>query len=177
LGVAVNVSPVQFDEPDFPEMVINILRESGLDPSLLTLELTEGVLVRDVARARRQLAGLRQLGVRIALDDFGTGYSSLSYLTTMPADVIKLDRSFLNREFADASAVVESIIEMAHRLGLQVVGEGIETRAQSDRLFHLNCDQLQGFYFSKPMPSDAVRRFVESCQLEAGQDPRVAALR
>jgi len=177
LGVAVNVSPVQFDEPDFPELVINILRECGLDPSLLTLELTEGVLVRDVARARRQLAGLRELGVRIALDDFGTGYSSLSYLTTMPADVIKLDRSFLNREFADASAVVESIIEMAHRLGLQVVGEGIETRAQSDRLFHLNCDQLQGFYFSKPMPSDAVRRFVESCQLEAGQDPRVAALR
>ena len=177
LGVAVNVSPVQFDEPDFPEMVINILRESGLDPSLLTLELTEGVLVKDVARARRQLAGLRQLGVRIALDDFGTGYSSLSYLTTMPADVIKLDRSFLNRDFSDASAVVESIIEMAHRLGLQVVGEGIETRAQSDRLFHLNCDQLQGFYFSKPIPSDAVRRFVESCRLEAGRDLPAAALR
>jgi len=177
LGVAVNVSPVQFDEPDFPEMVINILRESGLDPSLLTLELTEGVLVKDVARARRQLAGLRHLGVRIALDDFGTGYSSLSYLTTMPADVIKLDRSFLNRDFSDASAVVESIIEMAHRLGLQVVGEGIETRAQSDRLFHLNCDQLQGFYFSKPIPSDAVRRFVESCRLEAGRDLPAAALR
>ena len=95
----------------------------------------------------------------------------------MPADVIKLDRSFLNRDFSDASAVVESIIEMAHRLGLQVVGEGIETRAQSDRLFHLNCDQLQGFYFSKPIPSDAVRRFVESCRLEAGRDLPAAALR
>jgi diguanylate cyclase (GGDEF)-like protein len=176
LGVAVNVSVVQFDEPDFPERVESILRECGLDPSLLTLELTEGVLVRDVARARRQLTGLRALGVRIALDDFGTGYSSLSYLTTMPADVIKLDRSFLSREFADASAVIESIVQIAHRLGLQVVAEGVETRAQSDRLSNLNCDQLQGFYFSRPMPPEAVHEFVESSRLQAEQEPRAVAL-
>jgi EAL domain-containing protein (putative c-di-GMP-specific phosphodiesterase class I) len=152
------------------------LDECGLDPSLLTLEMTEGVLVRDMARAGRQLAGLRALGVRIALDDFGTGYSSLSYLTTMPADIIKLDRSFLSREFADASVVVESVIEMAHRLGLQVVGEGVETRAQSDRLFNLNCDQLQGFYFSQPMPAAAVHEFVESGQRESGQELLAAVL-
>jgi diguanylate cyclase (GGDEF)-like protein len=176
LGVAVNVSVVQFDEPDFPERVESILRECGLDPSLLTLELTEGVLVRDVARARRQLTGLRALGVRIALDDFGTGYSSLSYLTTMPADIIKLDRSFLSREFADASAVIESIVQIAHRLGLQVVAEGVETRAQSDRLSNLNCDQLQGFYFSRPMPPEAVHEFVESSRLQAEQEPRAVAL-
>jgi predicted signal transduction protein with EAL and GGDEF domain len=177
LGVAVNVSAVQFDEPDFPERVMTILRECGLDPSLLTLELTEGMLVRDMSRARRQLTGLRELGVRIALDDFGTGYSSLSYLTTMPADVIKLDRSFLSREFADASAVIESIIEIAHRLGLQVVGEGVETHAQSDRLLNLNCDQVQGFYFSKPMPSEAVHGFLEMVRSDSTSEPAVAALR
>ena len=170
LGVAVNVSAVQFDEPDFPERVKNILRESGLAPLLLTLELTEGVLVRDMDRARRQLAGLRELGVRIALDDFGTGYSSLSLLTMMPADIIKLDRSFLSREFSDASTVIESVIQMAHRLGLQVVGEGVETRAQSDRLSKLNCDHLQGFYFSRPMPADAVQEFVESGQLQSAPE-------
>jgi diguanylate cyclase (GGDEF)-like protein len=172
LGVAVNVSAVQFDEPDFPERVKSILSECGMDPSLLTLELTEGVLVRDVERARRQLSGLREMGVRIALDDFGTGYSSLSYLTVMPADSIKLDRSFLSREFAESAAVIESIIEMAHRLGLRVVGEGVETSAESDRLFGLSCDELQGFYFSRAMPADAVHRFVESSQLEwAGIGP------
>ncbi len=162
LGVAVNVSAVQFDEPDFAERVKNILSESGMDPTLLTLELTESVLMKDINRAREQLTGLRELGVRIALDDFGTGYSSLSYLTMMPADIIKLDRSFLSREFADSSAVIESIVGMAHRLGLQVVGEGVETLAQGERLFNLNCDQLQGFYFSLPMPADAALRFVES---------------
>jgi diguanylate cyclase (GGDEF)-like protein len=167
LGVAVNVSAVQFEEPHFPDRVKTILHECGLAPSLLTLELTEGVLVRDMARARRQLTGLRELGIRVALDDFGTGYSSLSYLTMMPADIIKLDRSFLSREFADGSAVIESIIQMAHRFGLQVVGEGVETRAQSDRLSSLNCDQLQGFYFSRPMPSDAAHEFLESSRLKS----------
>jgi diguanylate cyclase (GGDEF)-like protein len=174
IGVAVNISAVQFDEPDFPARVSTILDECGLAPSLLTLELTEGVLVRDVSRARQQLAGLRELGVRVALDDFGTGYSSLSYLTTMPADIIKLDRSFLSREFADAGAVVESIIEMAHRLGLQVVGEGVETLAQSDRLFGMNCDRLQGFYFSRPMPYEAVRVLLKSGQHESARETDMA---
>jgi EAL domain-containing protein (putative c-di-GMP-specific phosphodiesterase class I) len=94
----------------------------------------------------------------------------------MPADVIKLDRSFLSREFADASAVIESIVQIAHRLGLQVVAEGVETRAQSDRLSNLNCDQLQGFYFSRPMPPEAVHEFVESSRLQAEQEPRAVAL-
>jgi diguanylate cyclase (GGDEF)-like protein len=169
LSVAVNVSAVQFDEPDFPDRVKGILAECGMDPSLLTLELTEGVLVRDMERARKQLSGLRAMGVRIALDDFGTGYSSLSYLTMMPADSIKLDRSFLSREFAESAPVIESIIEMAHRLGLRVVGEGVETRTESDRLFSLSCDELQGFYFSRPMPADAVREFVHLSQVASSR--------
>jgi diguanylate cyclase (GGDEF)-like protein len=172
LGVAVNVSAVQFEEPDFPMRVKSIVSESGLDPALLTLELTEGVLVRDLERARTQLAGLRDMGIRVALDDFGTGYSSLSYLTSMPADSIKLDRSFLSREFAKSAAVIESIIEMAHRLGLRVVGEGIETRAESERLFDLSCDELQGFYFSRAIPADAVQEFVKWNRLAIENDGR-----
>jgi diguanylate cyclase (GGDEF)-like protein len=166
LGVAVNVSSVQFEQEDFPDLVMAVLRDCGLDPSLLTLELTEGVLIRDVARACRHLAGLRQLGVRVALDDFGTGYSSLSYLAALPADTIKLDRSFVNREFANASAIIDSVIDLAHRIGLRVVAEGVETSTQSQRLLDLNCDEQQGFYFSTPVPADSVAGFLASHRAE-----------
>jgi diguanylate cyclase (GGDEF)-like protein len=166
LGVAVNVSGVQFEQEDFPDLVMTVLRDCGLHPSLLTLELTEGVLIRDVARACRHLTGLRQLGVRVALDDFGTGYSSLSYLAALPADTIKLDRSFVNREFANASAIIDSVIEMAHRIGLRVVAEGVETSVQSQRLLDLNCDEQQGFYFSTPVPADSVAGFLASHRAE-----------
>jgi diguanylate cyclase (GGDEF)-like protein len=166
LGVAVNVSGVQFEQEDFPDLVMAVLRDCGLDPCLLTLELTEGVLIRDVARACRHLAGLRQLGVRVALDDFGTGYSSLSYLAALPADTIKLDRSFVNREFANASAIIDAVIELAHRIGLRVVAEGVETSTQSKRLHDLNCDEQQGFYFSTPVPADSVAGFLASHRAE-----------
>jgi EAL domain-containing protein (putative c-di-GMP-specific phosphodiesterase class I) len=98
----------------------------------------------------------------MTLDDFGTGYSSLSYLATLPADIVKLDRSFVNREFANASAIVDSVIEMAHRIGLRVVAEGIETSKQSDRLLNMNCDEQQGFYFSAPVPAESVAEFLTS---------------
>jgi diguanylate cyclase (GGDEF)-like protein len=170
LGVAVNVSAVQIEQPDFAGQVIGILRDLCMDPSLLTLELTETVLLKDAGKARLQLAALRLAGIRIALDDFGTGYSSLSYLVTLPADIIKLDRTFVNREFANAEAVIESVIEMAHRVGLQVVGEGVETRAQTDRLLNMNCDQLQGFYFSQPLPAGAVEGYIQSNQFESAPE-------
>jgi diguanylate cyclase (GGDEF)-like protein len=151
LYIAVNVSAVQFEQEDFPETVRQVLEETGLDPSLLTLEITETVLIRNIERARRHLSAIRRRGVCIALDDFGTGYSSLSYLTNLPTDIIKLDRSFLNREFGNADAVIESVIEMAHRIGLRVVAEGVETEKQSERMKGLHCDQMQGFYFSPPV--------------------------
>jgi diguanylate cyclase (GGDEF)-like protein len=151
LCIAVNVSAVQFEQEEFPEMVRQVLEQTGLDPSLLTLEITETVLIRNIERARRHLSAMRRRGVRIALDDFGTGYSSLSYLTALPTDIIKLDRSFLNREFGNADAVIESVIEMAHRIGLHVVAEGVETRKQSERMKGLQCDEMQGFYFSPPV--------------------------
>jgi diguanylate cyclase (GGDEF)-like protein len=162
IGVAVNVSAIQFEQDDFPESVARLLEESAMDPSLLTLELTEGVLLRDLDRARHQLEGLRAHGIRISLDDFGTGYSSLSYLAMLPADTIKLDRTFVNREFGNASAVLASVIEMAHRVGLRVVGEGVETQDQNERLTGMDCDELQGFYFSPPMPGHEVRDYIDS---------------
>jgi diguanylate cyclase (GGDEF)-like protein len=166
VGVAVNVSAVQFDLPDFPRRAMEIVHECDLNPALLTLELTEGILVRNLSLAAQQLAGLRALGIRISLDDFGTGYSSLSYLASMSVDKIKLDRSFLNRDFANDSAIIQSVIAMAHRIGLSVVAEGIETRFQSERLIELDCDEQQGFYFSKAIPADAVLGYLDSLQRE-----------
>jgi len=160
VGIAVNVSAMQFDQPDYSARVLALVSETLLDPSLLTLELTEGVLVRDVQLTRTHLAALRAAGIRIALDDFGTGYSSLSYLTDLPADVIKLDRSFLNRELAESTAVVESIVTLAHRLGLQVVAEGVETDSQRENLLRLMCDEMQGYYFSKPVTAGEVDRML-----------------
>lgn len=162
LRVSVNVSAIQFERPDFPSEVADILEEHAMDPRLLTLELTEGALLRDLELTRRQLDCLRASGVRISLDDFGTGYSSLSYLAMLPADTIKLDHSFANRDSGNTSAVLESVIEMAHRVGLKVIGEGVETQAQNDRLSGMDCDELQGFYFSPPMPEASVQKYIGS---------------
>jgi diguanylate cyclase (GGDEF)-like protein len=162
LGVAVNVSAIQFEQSDYPERVLGILASSGLSPSLLTLELTEGILVKEPRRTREHLMQLRRAGIRISLDDFGTGYSSLSYLTELPADEIKLDRSFLSHGVDDSMAVLESIICLAHRLNLEVVAEGIETEEQSRGLIDLKCDHFQGFYFSRPITAAEAARLVES---------------
>jgi diguanylate cyclase (GGDEF)-like protein len=175
IGVAVNVSGLQFERPDFGDRVRSILQECGLAPSLLTLEVTEGVLIRDVARACHHLNRLRRMGVRIALDDFGTGYSSLSYLAALPADTIKLDRSFVNREFGNGAAIIDSVIEMAHRIGLRVVAEGVETSSQGDRLLNLNCDELQGFYFSPPVAGDLVPGFLATHRDGCQPDTRFAS--
>lgn len=158
--VAVNVSALQFEQPDFALLVERVLRDTGLRPSLLTLELTETVLMRDLDLANRHLMRLRELGVRIALDDFGTGYSSLSYLQSLPADTLKLDRSFVTRQLADRPAVLESIVAMAHRLGMQVIAEGVETSQQNQFLRDICCDQIQGFYYSEPIPADYVLRYL-----------------
>lgn len=158
LGVSVNVSSLQFERQDYPDRVLSALSAAGIDPSLLMLELTESVLVSDPERARGHLTRIRRTGVQIALDDFGTGYSSLSYLTELPADLIKLDRSFVRAgsELAESQAVVESIVNLAHRLNLQVIAEGVETRAQKETLIDLDCDQFQGYYFSRPIPEAEV---------------------
>jgi EAL domain-containing protein (putative c-di-GMP-specific phosphodiesterase class I) len=160
--VAVNVSAAQFEQPDFSRRVAALLTKTGLSPSMLTIELTESVLMRDLARAQDHLSKLRNLGVRVALDDFGTGYSSLSYLTTLPADSIKLDRSFVQREFSNPTGILASLVQMAHGIGLRVVAEGVETRVQFQRLISMDCDLLQGYYFSEPLPCSAVPAYLEA---------------
>jgi diguanylate cyclase (GGDEF)-like protein len=176
VGVAVNVSAIQFEREDFPDQVMSVLHELDMDPALLTLELTEGVLLRNLERTGNQLGQLRASGVRVSLDDFGMGYSSLSYLATLPADTIKLDRSFVHREFANASAVLESVIEMAHRVGLRVIGEGVETEAQNNRLNGMDCDEMQGFYFSPPMPEEEVAGYIASPEMNRGVSADVMAV-
>ena len=155
-GVTVNVSARQFDQRDYPERVFEALAVSGLRPSSLILELTEGALMQDLDRARSHLLRIREAGVRVALDDFGTGYSSLSYLTELPVDIIKLDHVFVNRELPRKTPILAALIGLAHTLRLQVVAEGVETETQREELTRLGCDYLQGYLFSRPLPPEEV---------------------
>lgn len=160
--VAVNVSPWQFRQPDFPGQVERILAETGADPGRLGLELTEGVVIDNVADTAEKMASFKALGVKISIDDFGTGYSSLSYLKKLPLDILKIDRSFVEEVTADESnaAIVETIIAIAHHLGLEVIAEGVETRGQLKFLQEKGCGCYQGYYFSKPLPIEAFEQFV-----------------
>jgi diguanylate cyclase (GGDEF)-like protein len=158
IGVAVNVSAVQLDGGDLIADVAGALRDSGLDPELLTLEITETTLMRDAAAAARQLSELKALGVRIAIDDFGTGYSSLAYLGQFPVDALKVDRSFVARiaTSSESRALVHALVQLAKALGLETVGEGIEEIAQLRYLQREGCAIGQGFMFARPLEGDAV---------------------
>ena len=151
--VFVNVSAHQLMAPDFVAMVATILSDTETDPSLLTLEITEGALVRDTQRAHIVLNELKELGLLLALDDFGTGYSSLSYLKQFPVDIVKIDQSFIKDVARDQSsqAIVSKTIELAHLLDLTVVSEGIETLEQHEVIAGLGSDFCQGFYFGRPL--------------------------
>jgi len=154
LPVAVNISPVYFRRQDFVHRVIDRLVASGTRPDLLTVEVTEGVLIADIAAARQSIARLREIGVRVFLDDFGTGYSSLSYLQHFELDGLKLDKSFL-REVGDkkkATQIIRSIIDFGHSLDMKVVVEGVESDWQGRLLQLLGCDYLQGYEIGVPMP-------------------------
>jgi predicted signal transduction protein with EAL and GGDEF domain len=152
--VAVNVSPLHFQKSGFVKTVQRILTETGLEPRFLELEVTEGLLLDNTEQAIDTLAELRALGISIAIDDFGTGYSSLSYLKRLPVDKIKIDKAFIRDLMADTrdAAIVDSIITMAHNLGMEVVAEGVETEAQHQFLLEHGCDSFQGFFFARPMP-------------------------
>ena len=183
LTVAVNLSPNQFSSGDLVAQVAHALEDSGLDPSRLELEITEGLLLHDTARTMDQLTALKTLGVKIAMDDFGTGYSSLAYLWRFPFDKIKLDRSFV-AEMSDNAAItdiVRTITLLGQTLKLQVTAEGVETADQVRMLGEMHCDHFQGFLFGRPMPvgdipnfliSDLARRMrresVGSAETEAG---------
>lgn len=164
LVVAVNLSAVQFRQPDFPQMVTRILDEEGLPASCLELELTEGVAMHDPLAATTVLNDLYDRGIGIAIDDFGTGYSSLSHLKKFRVHKLKIDRSFVRDICTDPEdkAIVSAVINMAKSLGLKTVAEGVETGRQERFLRDQGCDEIQGYYHSKPLPPEAFEAYCES---------------
>jgi len=177
LSVAVNVSAVQFRQESFLKAIQRVLDETGLDPRFLELELTESLLLSNADVMFSVLHQIRAMGLRLAIDDFGTGYSSLSYLKRFPVSKLKIDSSFI-RDVAvdpDDAAITAAIISMAKSLNLKVVAEGVENEAQMSFLRTHQCDGIQGYYFSKPLPVDevAARLRVEpdECQLRAQASP------
>jgi diguanylate cyclase (GGDEF)-like protein/PAS domain S-box-containing protein len=154
LQIAVNLSPIQFRHGDLAGLVHSLLLETGLAPTRLELEITEGVLVDDFGRGVSILRRLKTLGVRIAMDDFGTGYSSMSYLQSFPFDKIKIDRSFISNVTSNlqSAAIVRAVIGLAHGLNLPVLAEGVETKQQLDFLAAESCDDVQGYLMGRPLP-------------------------
>jgi diguanylate cyclase (GGDEF)-like protein len=164
LMVAVNVSAFQFRRIELVEVVERALRDTGLPPHRLELELTEGVFLEDTEQAREMMCRLKELGVRMALDDFGAGYASLSYLRDFPFDRIKIDRSFVGRmqDRHEDLALLRGIVGLGHALGLEVVAEGVETPAQLMYLRDLSCDLIQGYLVGRPVESLQVRGLIDS---------------
>ena len=171
--MAVNISALQFARDDFADMVASVFTECRLNPENLILELTESVVMEDYAAVVRQMNLLRQCGVHIAMDDFGTGYSSLSYIHRIPVDVLKIDRSFIER-LADPEGtrpIVEAVIAMAKHLGLHVVAEGVETQEQQDILQQAGCQGFQGFLFARPLPPDEAESCLKASRTVAFANP------
>jgi EAL domain-containing protein (putative c-di-GMP-specific phosphodiesterase class I) len=156
--VAVNVSAVQFRQGDFLTVIKKVLSETGLSPEYLELELTESTLLSNVNVMFPMLEELRTMGLKLAIDDFGTGYSSLSYLRQFPVSKLKIDRSFVQDVVlnSDDAAITAAIISMAKGLNLKVIAEGVETGAQMAFLRAHQCDEIQGYYFSRPLTADKV---------------------
>ena len=156
--LAVNVSPLQFHQSGFVEEVGAIIDATGIDPSRLALELTEGMLIADVDAVIDKMRRLKALGLCLSIDDFGTGYSSLTYLKRLPMDVLKIDKSFVQQLSSSTSdaAIVETIISMAGHLGLDTVAEGVETEAQLQFLERHGCLVYQGYWFSHPVPAETL---------------------
>ena len=162
LSMNVNLSVKQLADPDLIPGLRRILKETGIPPNSLKLELTESTLASEMESAREALSEIQDLQVGLKLDDFGTGYSSLSYLRSLPFDSLKIDRSFINRLVTDAesSAIIVAILNLAHTLHMSVVAEGIETEEQAVKLLELGCEVGQGFLFSKPVPAEAAERLI-----------------
>jgi EAL domain-containing protein (putative c-di-GMP-specific phosphodiesterase class I) len=164
LWVSVNLSTRQLLEADLVEQVSDVLASTGLDPAALTLELTEGSLMQDVAETITKLSELKALGVRLAIDDFGTGSSSLGYLRHFPIDVLKIDKSFVDELVetgTQAPALVRAIIEMARTLGLDTVAEGIEQDGQRSELRTAGCSSGQGYLFARPLDPSAMEDLLQ----------------
>jgi diguanylate cyclase (GGDEF)-like protein/PAS domain S-box-containing protein len=163
LSLSVNISPRQLDDPTLPERVLQILAETGLQPTDLILEVTENALVNDAA-AIPALTRLHERGIRIALDDFGTGYSSLRYLTNLPVDILKLDQCFVAEldGTPEGSAVAEAVIRLSQALNIEAIAEGVEQAAQATELTLLGCTLAQGYHFARPLDADVLTGLIDN---------------
>ena len=162
LRVSVNLSPGQFKQTQLVETIDRVLQDTDLDATHLELEITESLLMKDIAKAIAILKQLKQRGISIALDDFGTGYSSLSYLQKLPLNTLKIDRSFVTNIASnpDDAAISRAIVALAKSLHLNITAEGVENKAQLNYLQEQGCHEVQGYYFSKPLPSDRLKEFM-----------------
>jgi len=162
LTINVNLSPRQFTRPDLVGSIEQILAETGLDSQTLKLEITESILMDGNSQTAEALKQLKEMKIKMCMDDFGTGYSSLSYLHHFPVDTLKIDRSFIHQMTSASrhSKIVQTIINLAHNLEMQVVAEGVENQAQLDQLRNLSCECGQGYFFSVPLSDDAVTQLL-----------------
>lgn len=164
LKVAVNLSAYQFQQENLFEIILQVLKDTALDPNLLDLELTESAVMGSAAEAIETLSKIKSIGISLSIDDFGTGYSSLSYLKHFPIDVLKIDRSFiqyLSTNKKDA-AIVKTIIALGHSLNFKVIAEGVEKKEQLEFLRKNNCDSIQGYYISPPIPAEQFLKFIRN---------------
>jgi EAL domain-containing protein (putative c-di-GMP-specific phosphodiesterase class I) len=155
-----------FRDPTLPDRIADVLRLRNVPPGSLVLEITENFIMSDPMRAVASLSKLHDMGVTLALDDFGTGYSSLSYLRRLPLDELKIDRSFVIALATEDEAIVRSTIDMAHKLQLKVIAEGVESPEVQARLRELGCDAVQGLFIAPPAPAAEVRRWISSRRME-----------
>lgn len=169
LSIAVNLSAVQFKRGNVEACVLQVLDETGFDPVLLELELTESILIQDVESVLASVKRLKLLGVKLSIDDFGTGYSSLSYLKRFDVDKLKIDQSFVQNLATDPNdaAIVRAIIQMAHALNLKTIAEGVETAEMVQQLRIFKCDEVQGYYYARPMQADEFERYAKSLILKS----------
>jgi EAL domain-containing protein (putative c-di-GMP-specific phosphodiesterase class I) len=178
LQVAVNLSPVQFRHVDLEGTLRKLIAEHGIDPTRFVLELTEGVLLEATDHINSILTAIRAMGFKTALDDFGTGYSSLSYLCNFRFDKIKIDRSFISRlSKADTSrTIITSVVTLGRGLGMDIVAEGIENEFEAVMMTNFGCTELQGFYFSRPLPADRMTEFLKTYQPKRPPAPTIRAV-
>ena len=170
--MAVNVSSLQFAQDDLVKCVTRAIRQSGINPTRLKLELTESMLVGDVQDVIAKMRSLKALGVSFSLDDFGTGYSSLSYLKRLPMDQLKIDQSFVRdlQNDPDDAVISQAIVSLGHSLGMQVIAEGVECAGQRDYLAAIGCDAFQGYFFGRPVAAaDLLQNFMQNRALALDQ--------
>ena len=175
LGLAVNISAQQFTDDAFCEQIKEVLETTGFDPRFLELEVTESIVMHDISRVTEILNQLREHGISIAIDDFGTGYSCLAHLRDLPLDTLKIDRAFV-QSIGDATddkeqSMVNSIVQLGALFKLKTVAEGIETELQLECMSQLGVDQIQGFYYSKPVPLDELRKVVTEIDSNSLHNP------